>query len=60
MKWKKLTNLQAITNHRSYPRFDMVVGLALSDDSDGCAGGSVAIVGASCARQVKGDNRDEK
>jgi hypothetical protein len=45
---------------RWYPYFDVVVGLAWSDEPESYAGGSVATGRASRARQVKGDDPDEK
>jgi len=43
-----------------YPYFDVVVGLAWSNDPESCAGGSDATANASHARQVKGDDPDKK
>jgi hypothetical protein len=46
--------------HRRYLYFDVVVGLAWSNDSESYAGGSVATGSVSHAGQVKGDDPDEK
>jgi hypothetical protein len=43
-----------------YLYFDVVVGLAWSNDSESYAGGSVATGRASHAGQDKGDDPDEK
>jgi hypothetical protein len=43
-----------------YPYFDVVVGLAWSNDPVSYAGGSVATGRASHIRQVKGDDPDKK
>jgi hypothetical protein len=43
-----------------YPYFDAVVRLGWAYDSEGYAGGSVAIGRVSHARQVKGDDPDKK
>ena len=42
------------------PFFDVVVKVAWTSDSGSCTGGSVAIGEAFNARQVKGDDPDEK
>jgi len=58
----KFNNLQ--NNTRSYicciflPYFDIVVGLAWSNDPDSYAGGSLATGRASHAGQFKGDDPD--
>jgi hypothetical protein len=44
--------------HRRYPYFDVVVGLARSEDPENYAGGSVATGRVSLAEQVKGDDPD--
>ena len=49
-----------VAPHRSYPYFDVVVGLVWSNDPESCAGGSEAIDMASRARQVNGDDPDKK
>jgi hypothetical protein len=49
-----------IKPHRRYLYFDVVVGLAWSNDPESYAGGSVATGRASHAGQVKGDDLDEK
>jgi hypothetical protein len=46
--------------HRRYLYFDVVVGLAFSNDPESYAGGSVATGRASHAGQVKGDDPDKK
>jgi hypothetical protein len=46
------------TPHRRCPYFDVVVGLAWSNDPESYAGSSVPTSRASHARQVKGDNPD--
>jgi hypothetical protein len=56
----KLTNFYAVTTDGRYHCFNVVVGLARSNDSGSCAGGSVAIGGAFNDRQMKGDDPDEK
>jgi hypothetical protein len=56
----KLTTLYAVTTHGRYHCFDVVMGLACSNDSGSCAGGSVAIGGAFNDSQVTGDEPDEK
>jgi hypothetical protein len=45
---------------RRYPYFDVVDWLARSYEPESYVGGSVATGGASHARQVKGDDPDEK
>ena len=50
----------SVAPHRRYPYFDVVVGLAWSNDPESCAGGSEAIHLALRARQIKGDDPDEK
>jgi hypothetical protein len=45
---------------RRYLYFDVVVGLAQSNDPESYPGGSVATGRASHAGQVKGDDPDEK
>jgi hypothetical protein len=45
---------------RSYPYFDVVVGLAWSYDPQSYAGGSVAAGRVSHAGQVKGEDPDKK
>jgi hypothetical protein len=54
--------LKADVVYRSYwyPYFDVVVGLALSNDSGSYADNNLAIGGASNARQVKGIDPEEK
>jgi len=42
------------------PHFDVVVGLAWSNDPESFAGSSDATGMISCARQVKGDDLDKK
>jgi hypothetical protein len=49
-----------VAPHQRYPYFDVVVGLAWSNDSESCAGSSDATVMALSARQVKGDDPDKK
>ena len=44
---------------RSYPYFDIVMGLAWSNDPGRYAGGSVATGRASHAIEVKGDNPEK-
>jgi hypothetical protein len=44
--------------HRRYLYFDVVVGLAWSNDPESSAGGSVATGSVSLAGQVKGDDPD--
>jgi len=56
----KLTNLYAVTTHGRCHCFNVEVGLASSNDSVSCAGGSVAIGRAFNARQVTGADPDEK
>jgi hypothetical protein len=46
--------------HRRYPCFDVVVGLAWSNDPGSYAGGSVATGWVSFAEQVNGDDPDWK
>jgi hypothetical protein len=46
--------------HRRYLYFDVVVGLAWSNDPESYAGGSVATGRVSHAGQVKGDDPDGK
>jgi hypothetical protein len=46
--------------HRRYLYFDVVVGLARSNDSESYTGGSVATGRVSHAGQVKDDDPDEK
>jgi hypothetical protein len=41
-----------------YPYFDVVVGLARSNDPESYAGGSIATGRVSLAGQVKGDDPD--
>ena len=45
---------------KKYPYFDVVEGLAWSNEPKSYAGGSLATGRASHARQVKGDDPDEK
>ena len=47
-----------VAPHQRYPYFDVVVGLAWSNDPESCAGSSDATVMALRARQVKGDDPD--
>jgi hypothetical protein len=44
--------------HRRYPYFDVVAGLAWSDDAESYAGGRVATGRVSLAEQAKGDDPD--
>jgi hypothetical protein len=47
-----------VAPQRKYPYFDVVVGLALSNDPESYSDGSDATRMASRARQVKGDDPD--
>ena len=49
-----------VAPHRRYSYFDVVVGLAWSNDPESYAGSSDATRMASCARQVIGDDPDKK
>jgi hypothetical protein len=54
----KLTDLYVVTADGRCQCFDVVVGLALSNGSGSCAGGSVAVGRAFNASQVTGDNNN--
>ena len=49
-----------VAPHRRYPYFDVVVGLAWSNDPESRPGGSDTARMVSRARQVKGDDPDKK
>jgi len=56
---KNLKIFVSVAPHLRYPYFDVVVGLALSNDPESYAGGSDATGMASLARHFKGDDPDK-
>jgi len=57
---KKNEIFVTVAPHRRYPYFDVVVGLAWSNDPESYPGGNDATGMASRAREVKGDDPDKK
>jgi hypothetical protein len=55
-----ISSLGVTTSSQRYPYFDVIVGLAWSNDSESYAGDSVATGTAFHARQVKGDEPYKK
>ena len=56
----QLNIFATVAPHRRHPYFDVVVGLAWSNDPESYAGSSDATGMISRARQVKGDDLDKK
>jgi hypothetical protein len=56
----KFCSVRVVPTPGKYPYFDVVMGLALSNDPESYAGGSIATNRATHARQVKGDDPNKK